>query len=300
MPALTQLQPVSEGIKFVRTDQRALLFWASPYPSPYLDVRTLAEGFETRSDAECEKSKRIQLLIRGNAQDKKFAKILQRCRRGRFCYSPACPVCSRRFRIWLGAEILALIDNITCPVMLTLIPPNSLISSGKLKTVNARRFLDRFRQQLWRCGYRGPAIGGLHGSYEGERDEYQLHAHFIASGLDTTYLDKLRRFFPDTVTGSAGLVIKPITSRPSATTYCFKAYWPMRVRFLGRNGRMQSQERRLKPAQANEWMVWQGQREFAELMFLYGVRRRGFRLTLLRSSNEVTPHRSAMDAGNSQ
>ena len=134
---------------------------------------------------------------------------------------------------------------------------------------------DTLRQQLTRAGCLGPIVGGLDGTYEQWAEHYQPHFHLIAPASARKAFETLRPLYPQTATGSAGLVIKPVTDLASGLSYCQKASWSQRVHFEDALERERSAKRRLEPEQELEWLSWQASRSLASLLFLYGARRYG-------------------------
>jgi hypothetical protein len=257
------------------SDRRSFNPWSSPLPAPSADARRLVPGFETSRSANCERARRIRRLRKGTAGASEIAENLARCQNGQRCNSSICPICQGRMRILLIEQATKLFSADTSPIMVTVVSDQAAVPVGQLNRTTPRRELDRLRQQLRRCSFRGPAIGALDGTYEPDPSVYQIHVHFIASGRDMAPFARLREQCPSTSTGSAGLVIKPVTPLPGAASYCLKTYWSERVRFPGTSGRPCSKMHRLAPRQELEWLEWQGSYSPASLLFLYGLRRRG-------------------------
>jgi hypothetical protein len=258
------------------SDRRSFDPWSSPLPDRNADARLLVLGFETWQSASCEGAWRIRRLRQGTAAAREIAENLARCQNGQRCNSSICRICQGRTRIHLIEQAIKLFSADTSPIMVTVVSDQAAVPVGQLNGTKPRRELDRLRQQLSRCGFRGFAIGALDGTYEPDPNAYQIHVHFIASGRDMAPFKRLRELYPSTSTGSAGLFIKSVTDLPTTVSYCLKTYWSERVRFRGTSGRPRSRPpQRLPPRQELEWLEWQGSYSPTSLLFLYGLRRRG-------------------------
>jgi hypothetical protein len=266
-------------------DKRSLAVWSFSLPPPDADARRLIENFETLDAARAEGKRRARMLGQGNQTQRRLAKELKGCRLGRRCYLSICPVCQRQTRLWLIGQTLVLMAEDEA-VFVTVIPSDTSVDAGRLAEVCPQRLLNRVRKQLRRCGYHGPLVGAVDGTYESDRGEFQVHLHFIAIEGDRQALDRFALFYPTTPTGSAGVVIKPVQEARRASTvgYCLKTFWVERVRFCGGSGKLRSQKRRLAVEQAREWLEWQANYPTASLILLYGLRRRGDTLCRLRSA----------------
>jgi hypothetical protein len=257
------------------SDRRSFKPWSSPLPAASADARQVVPGFETWRSATREGAWRIRRLRQGTAAASEIAEDLARCQNGQRCNSSICPICQGRTRIHLIEQAIKLFSADTSPIMATVVSDQAAVPVGQLNGTKPRRELDRLRQQLRRCGFRGFAIGALDGTYEPDPGVYQIHVHFIASGRDMAPFKRLRELYPSTSTDSAGLVIKPVTDLPTAVSYCLKTYWSERVRFRGTSGRPCSKMRRLAAPQELEWLEWQGSYCPTSLLFLYRLRRGG-------------------------
>ncbi|WP_158932950.1 hypothetical protein [Acidisphaera sp. S103] len=267
------------------TDRRSFDVWRYQLPLPEADARLRIKRFETLGAAQAERDHRIGILGRGNREQRRFARKLERCRKGRRCKLSICTMCQRRTRLWLIGQIVALMakDKV---LFITIIPDKSSFKTGSLADAHPRRLLDRVRKQLTRCGIRGLVVGAVDGTHEADRGEYQVHIHALAGTSDRGALDSLRSYYPPTPTGSAAVVIQPVaaTDLASAAGYCFKTYWVERVRYRARSGKRSSKMRRLAADQEREWLAWQAGHPPESLLFLYGLRRRGDALCRLEDT----------------
>ena len=152
---------------------------------------------------ETQQKRRVRSLQRGDHAPRKIARLIRNCRRRRRCRNPACPVCIRRFRIWLTAEIIKLFKVIADPVLVTAISPGSSFGIGNLDAARARRFLDRLRQHLWRCGYRAPAIGAIDVCTRATATNTRSICISL-HGKDRACFRRLRKWYPRTELNSPG------------------------------------------------------------------------------------------------
>ena len=130
-----------------------------------------------------------------------------------------------RYRIWLVSECMQLYGSERDLVMITLIPP---ATSGPRRPIapKIRAQTDvRHTQTAIDPGRfpAGPIVGGLDRTSQQWAEHYQPHFHLIAPASARKAFETLRPLYPQTATGSAGLVIKPVTDLASGLSYCQKA-----------------------------------------------------------------------------
>ena len=85
-------------------------------------------------------------MRRGNSEEQQLASKLKGCCKKQRCQSAACPICMRRFRLWLTGEMLRLFGNTTGLLFVTLVPPTAVLAGDELDTLISRKMTDMLRR----------------------------------------------------------------------------------------------------------------------------------------------------------
>ena len=262
-------------------------FW-STLPAPEHDLRRHLEDFETKAEAEERSASLCQVLEKGNRQQRRLAKRLARCRRGKRCCAVPCARCRRRWRLWLVGEKLRLLKDREDLLFVTLIPPDLRLQQGGLEGFEPRRFTERVRRQMQRAGLgRIAVMGGVDISWEedgnGEGEGvWQPHLHLIVAGCSAKEIrEALDRHYPRTAEVSRPVDAKEVKDAVRQFSYCHKPFWTRRVSWTDEKGkRRRGLPLGLKPEQQREAALFGSKLRPSELLFLYGVRQRGVRLVI--------------------
>lgn len=268
------------------TGSRRALDIKSARPLAHHDIRKLHAGFESIEAARAEQRHRLQLLASSQTDDGQIEARLRRCKKGARCQNAACRLCMRRLRIWWVGELMQVFQAEDALISVTLIPPKAPVAVGELSRFSQGRLFDSVRQQLTRAGCTSPVLGAIDGTFEYSESVWLPHVHLIAPANCRPAFESCRRLYPETGTGSAGMVIKKVNDRAGIISYCLKGYWQKRVPFTAASGRTRHKKCRLDPPQELEWLRWQAAQSPTALLFLYGVRRYG--QSLRRHSNPKT------------
>jgi hypothetical protein len=251
---------------------------------PHFDIRKLSAKFETVKQMKAERYLRIAALERaGGSRCLSLADTLKRCKKGRRCLNPACPICTRRYRIWLVSRILQMLEGEIDLIMVTLIEGDDAVSPGSLHSFCPMKAINKFRQQLRRSGIRGLVIGGVDGEFDKDRRLYQPHFHLICLASHAAEIQQLSaRHYPGGGAVYHGYMVKPIARNLADTiAYTSKGYWPKKTRYKGNRKRSC---KRLDPNLHIEWLLWRSRFSLMEFSVLYGLRRYGGELFVINKS----------------
>jgi hypothetical protein len=107
------------------------------------DIRKLSGKFETAKQMQAERKIRIAALEKAQGSEYfSLAEVLRKCTKGNRCRNAACPICTRRYRVWLVGEALRLIGDESNPKLVTLINSNDVIPAGTLFNFNPRNAIN--------------------------------------------------------------------------------------------------------------------------------------------------------------
>ena len=189
-------------------------------------------GFETLEEVEERSERLIQVLMRGNRQDKRLADRLSKCRADRPCLSPICPACCREFRRWYADQLISLCSNLTNLWSVTLVPSSRRFEPGQLAEFDMTAFKEAASLQFSRLGYPDlVAVGGVDIDYCVHSDgafepHWQPHLHLLTAGIDgNTLKDALKRFYPRSDSVLRPIKVKPAFDITEIATYAVKPFF---------------------------------------------------------------------------
>ncbi len=201
-------------------------FWERTKIPRRFDLRKLLPAslptqfrFETREDVirlAVEREKRLRRTPYDH-----LALFMADCREGLYpCRLPICPLCARSFRRWLGANNLALADEIADPVTVTLFC--EVVPEGQLATVDIPKIHDRVRHAFRRADLQDAVIvGGTEAAYRVEHRDWLIHLHLLVGNAKKSGLKQLRAAWAKTGIPAAMRVSK-IKHRPRQIGYLQK------------------------------------------------------------------------------
>jgi hypothetical protein len=182
-----------------------------------------------------------------------------------------CPCCARRFRLWLGSELVHLTAHGPPAFVATILLQAT--QGSALSEIEPRILHERVRKRLKRAGIPA-AIGGTEASYRAEEDRWIVHLHLLVFGTLETTAVRLRETFRDPDLDLA-VVCQPLRSRAAQISYLQKFQTCHRPGEAGFSGRGRAYP--MKPEQIAQLAEWTKSRRFEEFLFMLGFRRRGSR-----------------------
>lgn len=176
-----------------------------------------------------------------------------------------------------------------------LLPSNGRIPAGKLRRVQARRWMKRLLSDLNRCGLAtadGYLIATLHGEFDPTALEYDLHYHIAASEGLVPVVEKLRsrRKYKLAIlneeqhySSAPRIQLQALNSGEARYTlsYLFQHWWPSRWRGVNdAGGKIRGPRRRIPEPYHTEWLLWMDRQRLQDLTLLVHLRvgRRGLQV----------------------
>jgi hypothetical protein len=134
------------------------------------------------------------------------------------CAEILCPLCARRYRLWLTSELLHLTARgppaFVATILLDAVP------GPALRGIEPRILHDRVRQRLKRAGV-WVAIGGTEASFDASKNRWIVHLHLLVFGSLERMRPELRDAFrnPDL---DRPVLCQPLRNRAAQTSYLQK------------------------------------------------------------------------------
>ena len=249
------------------------------------------EQFETFDKAKEARDKLIRRLRKGGHEHQKLAKKLSRCKKGRRCWSGACPVCMRRFRRWFASQALSIIKEQDAPLLVTFVPSKVDLKRGQLLTLDVRKMIENLRKRLAHTDVANVIVLGavdisFNVSDNNHDDGYwQPHFHVVATGVSKhtlkTVLDPIYNREDNT---PRPLKIKHVRENlPRTILYTFKPGFSRRSRFKKLEGGPGTKTLPLKPPEVREAALFADSISITDRQFLRNIRRHGQQLIVRRN-----------------
>lgn len=269
----------------------------------------LKHAFETPADAKKWWKKAIECLANGERHDRRLAKKLKHCRKSLPCRSPACPKCSRKYRIWFTGQALKILHTLDDNKLLdlnhlkfiTIVPIGiereleDLISKKYPPHLFIKRMKDRLRNQFIRSSLKHLVItGGIEGDFDVETSKWEFHFHLIVAGLDENstewklFLHK-NGYSEHALHGSTPVQVNPIDEKlASVTSYCLKSYFSRKEKWIDSNtGKKKAAKFRLKPTQQRIALCFLDSITLEDRAFFFNTRRYGCELRITPVSEKL-------------
>lgn len=249
----------------------------------FYDIRKDLSGFETIAAVKKESQTRQASLTKGGNHT--LAEKLADCTKDCRCMSPACPRCVRinRRGFYHAAMTLSEQYNRANQRTVTLIYYSEAITSKQLKNFNPKQLKDRLRQQLTRCGFQNPVIGGLELDYHEDIDLWVPHLHLLVVD-DINTLETLRNRYlakekcpasdstPEGYT-SRPMLVQVLKNPPKQLSYLCKQRWQLiRPYEDPEKGKRRTRKLRLKKNEFIQSLIVLNSYTFSDLMFTFKVR----------------------------
>ena len=205
---------------------------------------------------------------------------LAECRAGDYvCEKTFCPSCARQFRRWFIAEVIRIAHATPKPAYIVTV---LLAQATDIRELDVEPFRHSLRKRLDRAGLaEAVVIGGFEMVWRAREKVWVLHANLLILGANEAAMSKFERGF-----GSSNLprptqtvVLKDLPEQVSYLLKFTTYHRPMR-----QTGPRKSPAKPLNAKEHVAIVYWMYQFHFADMLFLYGVRRQGYRLALTARS----------------
>ena len=262
---------------------RQPFFFSATLPEKTRDLAFVLENFETFEDVLKRRERACAVLWKGELDHHMLAhKLRWLCGRGERCGSPACPVCTRRFRRWLYGEICSVFSLQKDLYTATLVPLKYRYPSGELHRLSLVGIKDLLRQQINRVGLGHlVAVGGVDMSFNEHADNiwpphWQAHFHIAIQGArDEDFGDRVDRFYPADKVCLRPIVVDPVRNAEKQLSYLAKPYFARRVSFITSAGVRNARDYPLKDYQLREITLFLSKSDMMDRIFLFNCRRYG-------------------------
>lgn len=197
------------------------------------DATGKRRGFETPSEAANANRSAIKALRASRrTKDIELADKLENCAHKRPCASPACRVCTRKYRRFVTAEtIQRMLDPHSDESRLVTIALSRYIGAWfdgpSRKWPKPELMRQALRMQVWRLGVPLQGIGCIEVDIRRESGDAEPHCHLVLQDLTRAQKKVLRRYYrkKSTRRGQKPLVIKkpvPLKGFADVASYPFK------------------------------------------------------------------------------
>jgi hypothetical protein len=268
----------------MNTTRTAKPFWRRRIPPKKRDITLLrplsldkGKRFETEEDANAE-SLRSEGLLKSTNRASLPKQYLCECRAGHYhCEKTYCPICARDFRRWFIGESLRIVDQCrrTGRVMTFL-----LAKSRNIEDLDPNEHRHLLRKRLDRAGLASAyCIGGFEIIYRARDKHWVLHLNLLVLGGVKSALNMFEASF------SSSKLFRPCQSVPlknPAEQISYLLKFTTYQRPFRQTGSKKSPARPLNAREHAALVTWMAQYRFVDMMFLYGLRRKGDRLITTR------------------
>ena len=191
------------------------------------DFKSYISRYESFEICRRAASRTIERLAknRGRAAQGIFER-LKFCRKGNRCFSGACPVCARRYRLRLLPQAEHVLGKDDPWVQLWWTPPSALVAKGLLVDFDLGRLLDQQKQALLEAIPDTVAIGGIDVSL-GNRNSlaaiWRISSCVLISGpITDAVFDRIAHTYRPGSSFCHSFSIEPVLNQPHMLSYIFK------------------------------------------------------------------------------
>jgi hypothetical protein len=266
------------------TKRKVLSYWRRRNPPKIWDIselrpETLSKGqrFETTADVLIE-SRRSEAALRNARSSIHLQEYLSGCRdQYCACERTYCPGCGRDFRRWFIGQVLRVACQCQGPFQIITVLLASSANIDDLDPIDYRHLL---RKRLDRANLgNAHVIGGFEIVWRSRDKLWVLHVNLLILGGTETALARFEGSF------SSRPFVRPTQSVPLNDLPKQISYLLKFTTYQRPLRQTDSKRSPAKPLNARDHAVlvnWMSQYGFADMMFLYGVRRQGDRLVTSR------------------
>jgi hypothetical protein len=243
-------------------------FWTRPGASTPAEAKEVRNQIESNDQA----SEYLELNLRAlRGHHDPLVETISRCTVDEPCAQILCSHCARRYRLWLGSELIHLAANGPPAFVATILLEAA--QGPALSNVDPRLLHGRVRKQLTRAGIEA-AIGGTEASYRAKENRWIVHLHLLVFGTLKNTAVTLREIFAGSGLGRP-VVCQSLKNRAAQISYLQKFQTCHRPGEAGFSGRGRAYP--MKTQQINQLAQWTERRRFEDFLFVLGLRRRGSR-----------------------
>jgi hypothetical protein len=279
-----------------RPSRREPLFWTRHGNS------TLAEANEVRnqieSKAKAGEYRELNLRALRGSHDP-LVEAISRCTVDDPCAEILCSHCARRYRLWLGSELVHLTAHGPPPFVATVLLEAA--QGPALSKIEPRILHERVRKRLKRAGIPA-AIGGTEASYRAKEDRWIVHLHLLVFAAQQRGAVRLREAFRD-ANLDRPVFCQRLRDPVGQISYLQKFQTCHRPGKAGFSGRGRAYP--MKKQQIDQLAQWTKRHRFEDFLFILGLRRRGsrfepergFEQSLLEHRRNARVHHACGDGG---
>ncbi len=247
------------------------------------------EGFETYAQAKARRERKVRLLSKGDAAQRRVAEKLRQCRKARRCDSGACDVCVGLSRLGLLRQARTIFVQSPHWTRASVVPAGFLFAVGQLKSVDLDALAKKIDKRLERSSLRDRIVfAGIDVSLNLQDSEilgWQLHLYLLIQGENTLRLrEAIKAAFPPEPTAPMPYDFDEISDPSNRITYLLKAIFRRRCRYSRANGRAGIAAQPLKSPELKELLLFLDQYPIGTRLVLRGLRRNGRRLTIINEN----------------
>lgn len=273
-----------------------------------IDPEIHMHDFETFEEAKERKELDAKVLLgSGNEKDRRLARKLRRCKKGRRCLSGACSICRRRTRRLLTANILQFFENYTDKDLshLTIIFADHQYRPGDLDNLRPRNLVNALTTRFRRLDLVGVIVVGaidydlcvIENDYE--NCFWQVHVHLIVANLTKNDLCLIREAFPKFAGKGVYIPVvrAKIRDRMRQFSYVLKPFFQRRSCYKSATGLRNSKKQPLKESRfKTELLLHLDRFPMTEFLVLSHVRQNGGELRIFRRCVDDKTKNSTLDA----
>lgn len=251
--------------------------------NPLLDVELFLERFETESECYIENKLRVTKLSNSN-RDKAIAlseKLLE-CSDETPCFSFACAVCMRKFRIRKISQLVFFCEDYTEWGIATFIYYDEMVH--KLGLFDFIRLKNKLRKQLERAGVTDPLIGFFEVDFHSEYQCWIPHFHLLVRCKNPHSKEwrKLRNTFTNQQAPSnvhirkyRPVLIQKFKEPLRQTAYICKVMWQQVDAYYDSKDLRRTMKVRLSNRNFVDALLKLDSLKSSDLQFMYKVRQHG-------------------------
>ena len=256
-------------------------------------IRSRPDGFETFTDAKKRRAQKIQILRRGNRDERRLAKKLEGCRKGHRCRSGACDVCLRLYRLNLFRQTSPVLASRPHWTRASVVTAGFLVPLGELANVDLHALGEMIDKRVERSSlHRRIVMAGIDTSLNLQDNNiigWQLHLYMLIDGENTLRLrEAIKAAFPPEQTAPTPYDFDEMNDPANCVTYLFKAIFKRRSRYTDANSQSRTKSLPLKGPELRELLQFLDQHPAGERLVLRGIRRNGRRLVITNQQQKAS------------
>lgn len=250
---------------------------------PLLDIELFLERFET--ERACYRENKLRIIKLSNANGNKaraLSEKLLECNDEDPCFSFACTVCMRKFRMRKISQLVFFCEDYTEWKIATFIYYDEMVH--KLGLFDIVRLKNKLRKQLERAGVTDVVIGFFEVDFHSEYQRWMPHFHLLVRCKNSYSREwkKLRNTFENQQTPSnvhirkcRPVLFQKLKEPLRQTAYIFKVMWQNVESYYDTKGRRRTKKVRLLNRNFVDALLKLDSLKSSDLEFMYRVRQYG-------------------------